>query len=44
VSLPAIVLNVANHRVLLDDSVTISGFHCSNPRMISAQLKCRIRF
>jgi hypothetical protein len=29
-------INVTNHRVLLDNSVTIGGFHYNDPRMISA--------
>ncbi|HUV70616.1 MAG TPA: TonB-dependent receptor, partial [Terracidiphilus sp.] len=32
----ASVLNVTNHRVLLDNSITIGGFHYNDPRMISA--------
>jgi hypothetical protein len=38
------VLNVTNHRVLLDNSVTIGGFHFNDPRMISGQLKYRFHF
>ena len=38
------ILNVTNHRVLLDNSVTIGGFHTNDPRMISAQLKYRFHF
>jgi hypothetical protein len=38
------VLNVTNHRVLLDNSVTIGGFHYNDPRMISGQLKYRFHF
>jgi len=38
------VLNVTNHRVLLDNSVTIGGFHYNDPRMVSAQLKYRFHF
>ena len=33
----ASMLNVTNHRVLLDNSVTIGGFHWNDPRMISAR-------
>ena len=33
-SLSANVLNVTNHRVLLDNSVTIGGFHYNDPRII----------
>jgi Carboxypeptidase regulatory-like domain/TonB dependent receptor len=42
--LSASVLNVTNHRVLLDNSVTIGGFHYNDPRMISAELKYRFHF
>ena len=38
------VLNVTNHRVLLDNSITIGGFHYNDPRMISAELKYRFHF
>jgi hypothetical protein len=40
----ASVLNVTNHRVLLDNSITIGGFHYNDPRMISAQLRYRFHF
>ena len=40
----ASVLNVTNHRVLLDNSITIGGFHYNDPRMISAQVRYRFRF
>ena len=40
----ASVLNVTNHRVLLDNSVTIGGFHYNDPRLVSAQLKYRFHF
>jgi hypothetical protein len=43
-NLTANVLNVTNHRVLLDNSVTIGGFHFNDPRMISASLKYRFHF
>jgi hypothetical protein len=42
--LSASALNVTNHRVLLDNSVTIGGFHWNDPRMISAELRYRFRF
>lgn len=32
------VINVTNNRVLLDNSVTIGGFHYNDPRMFSAAL------
>ena len=38
------VLNVTNHRVLLDNSVTIGGFHYNDPRMVSAELRYRFHF
>jgi hypothetical protein len=37
-------INVTNHRVLLDNSVTIGGFHMNDPRTISAGLRYRFRF
>jgi len=40
----ASVLNVTNHRVLQDNSVTVGGFHWNDPRMISAELRYRFRF
>jgi hypothetical protein len=40
----ASVLNVTNHRVLLDNSITIGGFHFNDPRMVSAELKYRFHF
>ncbi len=38
------VLNVTNHRVLLDNSITVGGFHYNDPRMFQAQLRYRFRF
>ncbi len=38
------VLNVTNHRVLLDNSVTIGGFHWNDPRIISAELHYYFHF
>ena len=38
------VLNVTNHRVLLDNSVTIGGFHFNDPRLISGQVTYRFHF
>jgi hypothetical protein len=38
------VINVTNHRVLLDNSITIGGFHWNDPRMFSAELKYRFHF
>ena len=37
-------INVTNHRVLLDNSVTIGGFHFNDPRMISGEVKYRFNF
>jgi hypothetical protein len=42
--LTASLLNVTNHRVLLDNSVTIGGFHFNDPRQISATLRYRFKF
>jgi hypothetical protein len=38
------VINVTNHRVLQDNSVTIGGFHFNDPRMFSAELKYKFHF
>jgi hypothetical protein len=38
------LLNVTGHRVLLDNSVTIGGFHYNDPRTFSAQLRYRFHF
>jgi hypothetical protein len=38
------IINVTNHRVLLDNSVTIGGFHFNDPRTISAELRYRFNF
>ena len=37
-------LNVANRRVLLDNSVTFGGFHYNDPRQIYAELRYRFHF
>jgi hypothetical protein len=42
--LTASCLNVTNHRVLLDNSITIGGFHYNDPRMFSAELRYRFHF
>ena len=42
--LSASVINAANHRVLLDNSVTIGGFHWNDPRMIAGELTYRFHF
>ena len=38
------VVNVTNHRLLTDSSLTIGGFHYNDPRQISAELRYRFRF
>jgi len=38
------LLNATNHRVLLDNSITIGGFHFNDPRMVSAELRYRFHF
>ncbi len=40
----ATVVNVTNHRVLLDNSITIGGFHFNDPRLISGELRYRFKF
>jgi len=42
--LSASVLNVTNHRVLLDNSITVGGFHWNDPRIVSAELRYRFHF
>ena len=42
--LSATVINVTDHRVLQDNSITIGGFHYNDPRMVSAQLRYRFHF
>jgi hypothetical protein len=37
-------VNVTNHRVLLDNSITIGGFHWNDPRMLAAELRYRFHF
>ena len=37
-------INVTNHRVLEDNSITIGGFHYNDPRMIAAEVRYRFRF
>jgi hypothetical protein len=44
VSVSASCLNVTDHRVLLDNSLTFGGFHYNDPRMITAQLRYRFHF
>jgi len=38
------VINVTNHRILQDNSITIGGFHYNDPRMFSAEVRYRFRF
>jgi hypothetical protein len=38
------VLNVTNHRVLQDTSITVGGFHYNDPRMFQAELRYRFHF
>jgi hypothetical protein len=37
-------INVTNHRVDLDNSITIGGFHWNDPRLISGELRYRFKF
>jgi hypothetical protein len=43
-SVSASVLNVANRRVMLDDSLTFGGFHWNNPREIFVELRYRFHY
>ncbi|HEY1256982.1 MAG TPA: TonB-dependent receptor [Terracidiphilus sp.] len=38
------ILNVTNHRVLEDTSLTVGGFHTNDPRLLSAELRYRFHF
>jgi hypothetical protein len=40
----ASALNATNHRVLIDNSITIGGFHYNDPRLISAELRYQFHF
>ena len=42
--LSATVINVTDHRVLLDNSITIGGFHWNDPRMIAVEARYRFKF
>jgi len=44
VSISVTGLNVANRRVLLDNSLTFGGTHFNNPREIFAQLRYRFHY
>jgi outer membrane receptor protein involved in Fe transport len=37
-------LNVANRRVLLDNSVTFGGFHWNNPREVFVEVRYRFHY
>lgn len=37
-------INVTNHRVLQDNSITVGGFHFNDPRIFTAQLRYRFHF
>jgi len=37
-------LNVANRRVLLDNSLTFGGFHYNDPRQIYAEFRWRFHY
>jgi outer membrane receptor protein involved in Fe transport len=37
-------LNVANRRVMLDDSLTFGGFHFNNPREIFVELRYKFHY
>jgi outer membrane receptor protein involved in Fe transport len=42
--LTATAINVTNHRLLLDNSVTIGGFHWNDPRMFALEVRYRFHF
>ncbi len=42
--LSASMVNVTNHRVLMDNSVTLGGFHYNDPRMLIAEARYRFHF
>jgi hypothetical protein len=42
--LSATAINVTNHRVLQDNSITIGGFHYNDPRMIAVEARYRFHF
>ena len=43
-NISATAINVTNHRVDLDNSITIGGFHWNDPRMIAAEVRYRFKF
>jgi hypothetical protein len=42
--LSATAINVTNHRVLQDNSITIGGFHWNDPRMFQVEARYRFHF
>ena len=42
--LSATVINATNHRVLLDNSITIGGFHWNDPRMFAVEARYKFKF
>ncbi len=44
ITLSVSALNVANRRVLLDNSLTFGGFHYNDPRQIYGELRYRFRY
>jgi hypothetical protein len=40
----ATVINVTNHRVLQDNSITIGGFHWNDPRMFAVEARYKFKF
>ena len=37
-------VNVTNHRVLMDNSITVGGFHFNDPRMLAAEMRYKFHF
>ena len=37
-------LNVANYRILLDNSLTFGGFHYNDPRQIYGEVRYRFKY
>jgi hypothetical protein len=44
ISISASALNVTNHRVLLDNSLTFGGFHYNDPREIYGEVRYRFKY
>ena len=40
----ATAINVTNHRVLLDNSITVGGFHWNDPRLFAGEVRYRFHF